>query len=71
MVGRSVKNANEINVERYSAEVQQTFMSTFVLFIVVIQCHFPHFADGLGYSVQTWGLLQVRLNIVVQRLLKM
>ena len=65
MVGKSVENANEIRADiktralLYSAEVQRTFILTYVLFIVVIQCSFPKFADGLGNSVQAWGQLQV------------
>ena len=34
------------------AEVQRTFMLTYVLFMLVIQCHFQQFADRLGISVQ-------------------
>ena len=51
-------------------------MLAYVLFMVVIQCPFLQFADRLEHSVQTWGLLQVLLNLadlnlqVVQRLLK-
>ena len=29
----------------YSAEVQRIFLLTYVMFIVVIQCPFPQFAD--------------------------
>ena len=63
MVGRNVENLNEIKADiqirlaLYSAEVQRTFMMTYVLFMVVIQCAFQQFADGLGNSVQTWDLL--------------
>ena len=75
MVVRSVENATKIRADiktrAYSAEVQRTFMLMYVLFIVVIQCPFPQFADGfpqfadgLGNSVQTLGLLQVLLNLV-------
>ena len=32
--------------------------------MVVMQCHFPQFADVLGNSVQKCGLLQVLLNLV-------
>ena len=56
MVGRSVENETEIRADimlaHYLAEVQGTFMLTYVLFMLVIQCHFPQFADRLGISVQ-------------------
>ena len=56
MAGRSVENANEsgltLRLAHYSAEFQRTFMLTNVLFMVVIHCHFPQFADRLGNSVQ-------------------
>ena len=60
----------------YSAEVQRTFMLTYALFIVVIQCSFPQLVDGLGIEVRKWSLLQVLLNLldlnlqVAQRLFK-
>ena len=47
MVGRSVENEVEIRAD-YLAEVQRTFMLIYVLFMLVIQCHFPQFADMLG-----------------------
>ena len=49
----------------YSAKSQRTFMLTYVLFMVVIQCSFPQFADELGYSMQPWGLLQLLLNLEI------
>ena len=56
MVGRSVENEIEIRgdikIAHYLAEVQRTFMLTYVLFMLVIQCHLPRFADSLGISVQ-------------------
>ena len=70
------KSGLTLRLALYSAEVQRTFVLTYVLFMVVIQCPFPQFADGLGILVQAWGLLQVLLNHgdlnlqVVQRLLK-
>ena len=39
-------------------------MLTYVLFMVVIKCHFPQFADGLENSEQAWGLLRELLNLV-------
>ena len=64
-----IKSGLTLRLALYSAEVQRAFMLTYVWFMMVIQCPFPHFADGLG-------LLQVLLNLVdlnlqvVQRLLK-
>ena len=53
MVGRSVENEIEIRADiKTRALVQRTFMLTWVLFMLVIQCHFPQFADRLGISVQ-------------------
>ena len=53
----------------YSAKIQRTFMLTYVLFMVVIQCSFPQFADGLGNSMQSWGLLQRLLYLeIVEKL---
>ena len=56
MVGRSVDGEIEIRADikfaHYLAEVQRTFMLSYVLFMLVIQCHFPQFADRLGISVQ-------------------
>ena len=46
-----------VRLALYSAEVQRTFMLTYVPFMVVIKCHFPQFADGVGNTVQTWNLL--------------
>ena len=54
MVERSIENEIEVRAEsglrlaHYLAEVQRTFMLRYVLFIFVIQCHFPQFADRLG-----------------------
>ena len=56
MVGRSVENEIEIRADiktrallsRGSTDIRLTY----VLFILVIQCHFPQFADRLGISVQ-------------------
>ena len=51
MVGRSVENEIEIRADIKTrallilAEVQRTFMLIYVLFMLVIQCHFPQFAD--------------------------
>ena len=69
------KSGLTLRLAHYLAEVQRTFMLTYVLFMSVIQCHFPQFADRLGTSVQAKGLFQVLQNIVdlnrqvVQRLL--
>ena len=55
MIGRSVENEIKIGTLRlahYLAEVQRTFMLTYVRFMLVIQCHFPQFADRYGISVQ-------------------
>ena len=57
MVGRSVENEIKIRADIktraiYLTEDQRTFMLTYVLFMLVIQCHFPQFADRLGISVQ-------------------
>ena len=56
MIGRSVENEIEsgltLRLAHYLAEVQRTFMLTYVLFMLVIQCHFPQCADRLGISVQ-------------------
>ena len=49
-------------LEVYLAKLQRTL--TYALFMAVIQCPFPQFADGLGNSVQAWSLLQVRRNLV-------
>ena len=61
LVGRSVEITNEIRADimtrDFSTEVQRTFMLTYVLFMVVIQCHFPQIADGFGNSVKAWGPL--------------
>ena len=32
--------------------------------MIVVQCRFPQFADGLGNSVQAYGLLLVLINLV-------
>ena len=69
------KSGLTLRLAHYLAEVQRTFMLTYVLFMLVIQCQFSQFADRLGISVQAYGLLQVLQNIVdlilqvVQRLL--
>ena len=39
-------------VPSITTEVQRTFMLTYVMFMLVIQCHFPQFVDRLGISVQ-------------------
>ena len=51
MAGESVKNANEIRAYIKSAfldsvEVQRTFMLTYALFMVIVKCPFPQFAEG-------------------------
>ena len=48
------KSGQTLRLAYYLAEVQRTFMLTYVLFMfnLVIQCHFPQFADRLGISVQ-------------------
>ena len=46
------KSGLTLRLAHYLAEVQRTFMLTYVLFMLVIQCHFPQFADRLGISVQ-------------------
>ena len=43
-----MKSGLTLRLTLYSADVQRTFMLTYVLFMVVIQCPFPKFADGLG-----------------------
>ena len=56
MVGRSAGHEIEIRADikthallsRGSTDI----MLTYVLFMLVIQCHFPQFADRLGISVQ-------------------
>ena len=50
MVGRSAlkmrsKSGLTLRLAHYLAEVQRTFMLTYVLFMLVIQCLFPQFAD--------------------------
>ena len=56
MVGRSVKNEIEIRGDIKTRALlsrgSTTFMLTYVLFMLVIPCHFPQFADRLGISVQ-------------------
>ena len=49
-----MKSGLTLRLTLYSAEVQRTFRLTYVLFMVVIQCPFPPFEDGLGNSVQSW-----------------
>ena len=59
MVRRSVENEIEIRADiktrallsRVSTDIYAD-ICTFVLFMLVIQCHFPQFADRLGTSVQ-------------------
>ena len=56
MVGRSVENEIEIRADIKTRALlsrgQRAFMLTYVLFMLVIQCYFPQFADRLGISVQ-------------------
>ena len=47
----------------YSAEAQRTLILTYD-FMIVVQCRFPQFADGLENSVQAYGLLLVLINLV-------
>ena len=57
MVGRRVENEIEIRADiktrallsRGSTDI---YTDIYVLFMLVIQCHFPQFADRLGISVQ-------------------
>ena len=57
MVGRSVENEIEIRADiktrallsRGSTDI---YAECYVLFMLVIKCHFPQFADRLGISVQ-------------------
>ena len=58
------KSGLTLRLPLYSADVQQEFKLTYVLFIVVVQCPFLQFADGLGNSVQACGLLHMILNLV-------
>ena len=57
------KSGLTFRLAHYLAEVQRTFMLTYVLFMLVIQCHFPQFADKLRILVLAQGLLQVLQNI--------
>ena len=43
-----MKSGLTLRLALYSAEVQRTFMLTYVLFILESQCPFPQFVDGLG-----------------------
>ena len=39
------KSGLTLRLAYYSAEVQRTFMLTYLLFMVLIKCHFPQLAD--------------------------
>ena len=53
MVGRSVENEIEIRADiKTRAFLSRGSTDIYVLFMLVIQCHFPQFADRLAISVQ-------------------
>ena len=52
MVGRSVENDIEIRADIKTRALLSRGSTDIYVFMLVIQCHFPQFADRLGISVQ-------------------